>query len=1156
MKRLAAFLFLLATPVWAEPIISEFMADNLSAKEDNKRLFSDWIELHNLDATSVNLAGYTLLTDKGDLADLKANIADPNRPNKKAVGWQFPEGASLNAGGYLVVWCSGLTITDTIAATDTSPAQVHHHTNFQLSSGGDYLALVSPKGDIVSEVPKGLNKETKYEDQYPNYSYGQKDGKWGYFEAPSPGEVNGATVEGPPSKVDFKTKGGTFKDAFKAELTHPDLNAADAAKAVEIRYTTDATEPLPTSTLYTSPIDIAATTHLRARAYRLNTKSLPGKQSSENYIQVAADLADFTTNLGLVVVDTFGVNVDTRGKTPKNKSMLVFFDTDPKTGRSSPLGTPFSAVYGGVARRGESSLDMFQKQYGLEIWDELGQDKAEKLMDGFPADSDFTLYGPATDKTLMRNFLSFNWHNRMGHYTVKTKYVEMYMNVAKGQPVSAAHYKGVFLLVERIKRGSNRVNIKVLEPQHQTEPDISGGYIFRRDKEDGVEHKLISTVKDKVPLQIVEPETTLANKKKFVPDHQVKWFKAYMDAFETALYGANFGDPNEGYAKYIDVGAFIDNHLLIETAKNIDGYRISNYMAKDRGGKIFNVSWDFNLSLGNANYNDGWLPAGWYWKIYLNSKTEYPWYPQLFKDPEFTLQHQDRWFELRRSIFESQTLLKEVDDTINYLEEAAGRHYNKYKRLAIYDWPNPNGFAQRKTYREEVLFLRNWLERRLLWMDRQFEEPVSFSAPSGIIASGTALTLNPDLPEVVPPPAGSGQTALGATEKYPVKPRPGKIYYTTDGTDPRLRGGSVSPTAKSYDAPLTIEASTRIRARLLQDSGAKWTALAEASYVVGQPATAQNLIVSEVHYNPAAPTEAEKAAGISDGDEFEFIEFLNVGATQVQLAGVKFTNGVEFSFDNGAVSSLAPGERALVVANKAAFEKRYGAGLPVVGQFTTGNLRDSGEPLAIEGITKDDPATPAKENLIASFQYSDGSTWPKEADGGGYSLVLGSEKAGQDLSLASSWKKSAALNGSPGKAEPAGPPAGGGYEAWKRTVFTGAELAGDISGDKADGDGDGLTTFMEYFLNGNPKQAEKDLLTASTLRVGQSDYLALTFPVSKSVADVKYVVEVSSDLKTWKTSDSVVEASVKPNGATDLVTVRSAQPLDSNAQYLRLKISK
>jgi hypothetical protein len=245
-----------------------------------------------------------------------------------------------------------------------------------------------------------------------------------------------------------------------------------------------------------------------------------------------------------------------------------------------------------------------------------------------------------------------------------------------------------------------------------------------------------------------------------ITQEQKDWIKGYINEFEAALYGPNFTDPIDGYAKYIDVDSFIDTHILVELTKNIDGFRLSTYMYKDRGGKMnMGPVWDYNLSLGNADYLEGWEPTGWYYE--LISAGDYPWWRRLFEDPKFQLRYADRWFILRRSLFETPMLLQDIDDVVELLSEAQVRNFDRWKILGTYVWPN---WFIAQTYNEEIDWMKDWLQKRSAWMDTQIgavyaTAPPFFSPQGGRIQPGSDLAMH---------------TSFGT------------IYYTLDGTDPRL----------------------------------------------------------------------------------------------------------------------------------------------------------------------------------------------------------------------------------------------------------------------------------------------------------------------------------------------------------------------------------
>ena len=126
---------------------------------------------------------------------------------------------------------------------------------------------------------------------------------------------------------------------------------------------------------------------------------------------------------------------------------------------------------------------------------------------------------------------------------------------------------------------------------------------------------------------------------------------------------------------------------------------------KDRGGKVVSGPvWDYNLSLGNADYNGGDNPEGWYHEIVGGSN--YPWYQRLFQDPEFTLAYWDRWHELRRDEFANEKLFTLIDATTTLMEESQARNFDQWQVLGTKLWPNPSGWDTRDTHRKEVDWMK------------------------------------------------------------------------------------------------------------------------------------------------------------------------------------------------------------------------------------------------------------------------------------------------------------------------------------------------------------------------------------------------------------------------------------------------------------------
>ena len=205
------------------------------------------------------------------------------------------------------------------------------------------------------------------------------------------------------------------------------------------------------------------------------------------------------------------------------------------------------------------------------------------------------------------------------------------------------------------------------------------------------------------------------------------------------------------------------------------------------------------------------------------------------------------------------------------------------------------------------------------------------------------------------------------------------------------------PTSTPYTSPIQLQDLTTIKAATL--SGSEWSALSEATYVVGEP----KLMVSELHYHPSDPSNEELMAGYDDADAFEFIELHNPGTVTFPLEGVRFVDGVDFDFTGSWITRIPPGATVLLVKNLTAFELRYGPGLPVAGEYG-GNFSNNGERVEL---------VDADGETILAFTYDDAIETLKDADGSGPSLIaIGSEEVPNQGII---WTTSDQIGGSPGK---------------------------------------------------------------------------------------------------------------------------------------------
>ena len=182
--------------------------------------------------------------------------------------------------------------------------------------------------------------------------------------------------------------------------------------------------------------------------------------------------------------------------------------------------------------------------------------------------------------------------------------------------------------------------------------------------------------------------------------------------------------------------------------------------------------------------------------------------------------------------------------------------------------------------------------------------------------------------------------------------------------------------------------------------------LVTTNYFAGNPSPAQRYLrITEIMYSPAP-----LAGNTNDAQEFEYIELKNIGPSVLDLRGVRLTNGLQFTFGATGLNALVPGQRALLVRNTNAFTARYGAGLPIAGQFA-GALDSSGEELRLEDSFGE---------KILEFSYD--NAWYPITDGHGFSLVIVDENAHWSTwDDKASWRASGSVDGAPGTSDPPPP---------------------------------------------------------------------------------------------------------------------------------------
>ncbi|TAH04810.1 MAG: T9SS C-terminal target domain-containing protein [Sphingobacteriales bacterium] len=417
-----------------------------------------------------------------------------------------------------------------------------------------------------------------------------------------------------------------------------------------------------------------------------------------------------SSNLPIIVINTGGQEIPNDPKITADMG-IIYNGTAQRNNITDPLNHYNGKI--GIEIRGQSSQSFPMKSYSIELRDNAGA-SVDKSLFGLPKEADWVLYAPYTDKTLMRNFLAYTMSREMGHWAANCRFVEVMVN---------GDYKGIYVFMERIKRGSGRVNIPKLNTTDIAGDAVTGGYIFSLDKEPNGWFSSYATPN----------ATTSNNKRQFsyvypkpenIVQAQKDYLKSYTDSFENALAGPNFQDAANGVRRYADINSFIDYFIVNEISRNVDGYRLSTYMYKDRaskGGKIIaGPVWDYDLAFRNADYCAGSNTSGWAYEFNLVCPADgaglipFWWNRFLQKDTAFQATLRCRWKQLRQNSLSDSRINTLIDSVVALTNEARIRHFQRWQILGKYVWPNPQPIAS--TYDAEIEYLKGWLNNRTKWI--------------------------------------------------------------------------------------------------------------------------------------------------------------------------------------------------------------------------------------------------------------------------------------------------------------------------------------------------------------------------------------------------------------------------------------------------------
>ncbi len=930
------------------PRISEFVAENSKSLVDGDGNNSDWIEIQNFNNVPQDISGYFLT----DVATVR---------NK----WAFPAGTMIPASGVLVVFASGKTVSNYVDLGGKL------HTNFSLSKNGEYLALVAPNGSTILQ---------EFAPQFPKQSSDVSYSAEGYYPTPTPGVPNtGPTVEGIVADTAFSINRGFFSAPISVAITCVTPSSA-------IYYTTNGTAPtLQNGTLYTAPINIATTTVLRAAAFRngwlstnvdTNTYLFTSSIIAQNNTPAgypttwAGKTADYemdpqvinhpdyvgqfdaalkalpTLSVVMAPDDMFGA---TQGIYQNPLSEGDAWERPASAEWISPDGSePGFNINCGIRIQGSSSRSPDTPKHSLSLRFR-GSHGSGKL--------NYDLY---QDKTAVKEFdllqlrpeYNNGWMHRhyyqcaIGQYNRDQWASDLYTRMGN----TGTHGRWSHLYINGIYWG-------LYDLQERPDADFFASYYGGAAEDYDTLNSGVVTNGDAI---------------------------AYNAMFTAAAGNIADNAVYQTVLTYLDVDAFIDYMLLNFYIGNRDwdSHNWRTGRKRQAGAGFHFVPWDseFAISPNNAGVvspplditgalatdvttrNTAGNPSGLHQRLTLNAEYRLrfadrirkhmldggalspaavtaTWQQRSVLIDAAIIAESARWGDFRRDVDPSTWT------SAQFALYTKNEHYLPTQAYVIGTYlPQRTGVALGQ------------LTTRTLYPS---VTAPSFSQHGGVIAAPYALTMT----------------------------APDVVRYTLDGSDPRLVGGAVAPTAATYtpgSSPvIVLPGSTLVKARTL--SGGVWSALTEAYF------QASDLRITEIMYRPTGNGLAE------------FLEITNTGVAAVNLAGLTFTQGIDFDFATSAIQSLAAGERLLLVRDLAAFRAVYGNAHDgrIAGAFQNNTaLADSGETLTLGDRTG---------ASVISFAYSDDAPWPTGADGGGYSLVFIAGNANSPTS----WRHSSLTGGNP-----------------------------------------------------------------------------------------------------------------------------------------------
>ena len=358
-----------------------------------------------------------------------------------------------------------------------------------------------------------------------------------------------------------------------------------------------------------------------------------------------------------------------------------------------------------LRRRGNSSVHYDKAQFLIKLVDNNGKPNRQDLLQ-MGADNEWVLNVSFIDKSLLRNYLAYMTAAEIMPYTPECQFCEVIWYDGRNY-----QYEGVYLLMEKIKVGKNRVNLPSFAENSKNFP-----FLLRRDRWEPDRLLLNNYARRENLLEgVLRVEWPDADK---LSEQSIQRITDQIDEFEKVLFAEDYEEFLR-YRDMIDIDSFVDYLILNEFFINYDAGFHSTYLYSSYDGKLtMGPVWDYDGAIDNYHRNSAKLETAAFFKA--------PWFEQLLRDPQFTVRVMERYQELRKNILSDESIETFVDGAAAYLGDAVDRDWARwgyFYRDSDYLTPEYSGQPNRntKSYEEELEKLKTVLSEHGKWLDEHMD---------------------------------------------------------------------------------------------------------------------------------------------------------------------------------------------------------------------------------------------------------------------------------------------------------------------------------------------------------------------------------------------------------------------------------------------------